>query len=329
MSDLEEFLELTKKEEKVPAPELTESPPAYRKSEVFDFFEDPVQQQQENVFCQYSQNGAGFIPTSKTFKKLGAGIYRLQHINDMLSFVKHNIPTDTLLRLPDSKSDEVLAEIEKFWSLKEKFKKHGFSHKRGILLWGPPGGGKTSTINLLMNQMVKSGGVVFLGDVPPDWLIYSLPKFRQVEPDRQAIVVLEDLDTLIRKHGESQVLSLLDGEHSINNVVYIATTNYPENLDGRIANRPSRFDKVIKIDMPNADARKMYLESRNLDLSEKELNRWVIETDGFSIAHLKELIISVVCLGNDFNQEVKRLSEMGKTPSSEDDNKKTVGFGMK
>jgi SpoVK/Ycf46/Vps4 family AAA+-type ATPase len=238
------------------------------------------------------------------------------------------VVTDKLLRLPDSRSDDVVAEIQKFWTLKDKFNRYGFSHKRGILLWGPPGSGKTCTISIVMNEMVDAGGIVVLGnDVAPSALAYMLGRLREVEPNRPCVVVLEDIDTIIQVFGESQVLSLLDGESQIANVVYLATTNYPERLDGRIVNRPSRFDRIVKIDTPNKAARLMYLESRDLEIDKEELNRWAEETDGFSIAHLRELIVGVLVLGSTFDVELRRLRTMAKTPKS-DEPRSRAGFGV-
>ncbi len=91
--------------------------------------------------------------------------------------------------------------------------------------------GKTSTIAVVTKQMTDAGGVVFLGDTSPQILAIGLKQFREIEPDRPAVVILEDIDTIIENFGESEVLSILDGENSIANVCYIATTNFPENLD--------------------------------------------------------------------------------------------------
>jgi SpoVK/Ycf46/Vps4 family AAA+-type ATPase len=153
-----------------------------------------------------------------------------------------------------------------------------------------------------------------------------LRRFRQVEPNRPALVILEDIDAYVRQHGESEVLSILDGEQSIDNVVYIATTNYPENLDPRVINRPSRFDLIMFIDMPNADARRLYLKSRDTKLNDEQIEKWVKDTDGFSIAHLKELIVGVCLFGKPVEEEVKRLRTMMRRQPSSTDGKTGMGF---
>jgi SpoVK/Ycf46/Vps4 family AAA+-type ATPase len=156
--------------------------------------------------------------------------------------------------------------------------------------------------------MIKKGGVVFIGE-HPHILIKCLAQFRSIEPERPVVVILEDIDTIISMYGESAVLSVLDGEAQVSNIVFLATSNYPEKLDGRVINRPSRFDKIVKIDLPNAEARKMFLESKISELIVDGVDL-VKETDGLSIAHLKELIISVYCQENPVKEVVARLSRM-------------------
>lgn len=277
-------------------------------------------------FVQYARFGQGFLPATQTTKTLAPGLYDVEATQQGNLFTPRPLVTDRLLRLPDSRSNDVITEIEKFWPLKERFKSFGLTHKRGILLWGPPGSGKTATVSFVIKQMVENGGLVVLAnDTHPIIVADALGDLREIEPERQLVVVMEDIDTIIENYGESAVLSLLDGENSINNVVFLATTNYPENLDGRVVNRPSRFDRVVKIGMPNAAARKMYLESRDIT-DEIDIDAWVAATDGFSIAHLKELIIGVCCYGNSFKTEIERLRRMFNKVSSSD-GERGIGFG--
>lgn len=267
---------------------------------------------------QYADLGEGYIATANTIKALPADCYTLGMTNDgSVIYARQKLVTDKLLRLPDSRSEEVIAEIEKFWTLRGRFKDFGFAHKRGFLLWGPPGSGKTSTVSIVINDMVKMGGTVFLGG-HPQLLAKALANFRAIEPNRPLVVVWEDIDTVINTFGESSVLSILDGEAQVENVVFIATTNYPEHLDGRIVNRPSRFDKIVKIGMPNAAAREMYLRSK-LDTVVKDGIDLVAKTEGMSIAHIKELIIAVYCQGNSVNDTIDRLSRMKVKPRSDNE----------
>lgn len=251
-------------------------------------------------------DGRAFAPATATQKRLDAGVYRVVEMNNQYVFLPHSFPTDQLIRFPDSKSDEVVAEIAKFWEMKPNFDKFGFTHKRGVLLYGPPGTGKTSTIVQIMEKHVENDGLVVLGDTHPAILTQMLQNLREIDPDRRLLVVMEDVEVLAR-YG-SIFTALLDGEKSIGGVVFLATTNYIDQLEQRVKARPSRFDKVIEIGPPPAGARALYLRSRGL--SEAEVTAWVALTEGFSFAHLKELVIAVCCFEGELESEAKRLRGM-------------------
>lgn len=272
--------------------------------------------------CQYALFASGFMATTKTIPKLPVGCYKIRASNQGLWVDPVKIITDALLRLPDSMSDQVIDEVEQFWGLKSTFAKYGFSHKRGFLLWGPPGSGKTCTIAILIEKMIQRGGIVLIAD-HPGRLAGILPEFRSVEPERPLVVIWEDLDSVVEQYGEPEVLAILDGESQVDNVVFIATTNYPEKLDARICNRPSRFDRIIKIDMPNDAARAMYLKHKTKTAENPEGTTLapdgtdlVSASKGYSIAHLRELIIGIYCLGNKPANVIKRLDSMKKVPKS-------------
>lgn len=269
-----------------------------------------------------------FMAIGSTVSHLPPAIYTLTAGDGSVFFNKTKVLTDDLIELDDSASIKVIAGIEKFWTSKSKFDQFGILFKRGILMWGPAGSGKTATVNLLMNDLVRRGGMVVLVQSPP-LAIQGLHELRRIEPARPIIVVLEDIEEMINSYGEHGLLSLLDGEHQVSNVVVLATTNYPEQLGERIINRPSRFDEVILVDMPSAKARYRYLKHvlKNT-VPEEELQKWVIETDKLSIAHLRELIVATQCLGRPYLEVVTRLKKMKIRPNSERRGKEDAGFGM-
>jgi hypothetical protein len=315
MSDLEEFMEAAQSRPSLH--NLTQG------KAIADRAASPSYEDRPGKPTQWSFHGDGYTPCPETTNTLPPGAYHLNNIPNIgLQLSRHALTTDNLMRLPDSTSDVVISEIERFWKLKEKFKQFGFVHKRGFLLWGPPGSGKTCTIAFVVQQTIVSGGLVFLGD-HPGLLSTAMRALRHVEPDRKLVVVLEDIDTLIQRHGEAEILAILDGESSIDNVMFLATTNYPEKLDGRVVNRPSRFDRIVKIGTPSPEARKMYLESRGV---KTDLDKWVELTKDFSIAHIKELIVSVCCFGEDLVAVATRLRSMSRPPKS-DQRDMPLGFG--
>jgi AAA+ superfamily predicted ATPase len=264
----------------------------------------------------------------KAVDVLPPGQYVVDVSNELgIHFRSTEVTLDDLVELPDSVSEEVISEIETFWKRESRFRDYGFLWKRGVLMWGPPGGGKTSTLQVISQRIIDHGGIsIYVNS--PDLTARGLAILRRVEPKRPLVVMIEDIDAVIDNHGEAELLALMDGELQIDNVVFIATTNYPEKLDKRFINRPSRFDVVKKIGMPSEAARKVYLEFKNerLRSNAEELEIWVAATEGFSVAHIKELIISVEVFEVPMVDAVERLKTMmAATPSSSES---TGNFGF-
>lgn len=277
----------------------------------------------------WSVSNGFYIPCDQAIEKLPSGSFIVGMRQDgTVLFKERQSESDDLILLPDSASEEVIDNIKTFWTKEDHFRKFGFLWKRGVLLWGPPGSGKTATIQLLTQYIIEQDGItVFLDN--PDITAEGLRLLRRIEPNRKIIVIMEDLDAIIIKYGESGILALLDGELQIDNIVFVATTNYPENLDARVKNRPSRFDIVKEIPMPNAAARKAYLLSIDNDLASdsEELEKWVEDTKGLSIAHIKELMISVRVFDTPYDEVLDRMRTMAHNVTSNDsDSKVKAGF---
>ncbi len=273
-----------------------------------------------------SPDGDKFVPAGKTIKALEPGVYEVNESPNMgLFFQKIKVNIGNILKFPDSTSEKVVKEIEKFWERKEFFKNRGekakITYKRGIILWGPPGGGKTSTIHLVVQDVIKRGGICVVFNHPRLFL-GGMRVFRQIHPDVKVVVLMEDLDSIIEMYDESEVLNILDGVNSTEDVVFLATTNYPERLGGRIMNRPSRFDKRIKINYPDAACRKIYLENLltkdEISKHNIDLDKWVKDTHEFSMAHMKELFTAVVILGDEYEEALKNLTSMKQQVTSDE-----------
>ena len=251
-----------------------------------------------------------YKPVSVTFPKLQSGVYSIAVSQyHGIIYQKKHVCVDDLLRFPDSVSDKILAEITTFWGKGTKFIEHGFLHRRGYLLHGPAGSGKTCLVQQIIADIVSADGLVFQCNNHPAIFNDGLSQFRKVEPNRPIVCLFEDIDAIVDEHGEDEILTLLDGENQIDKVLNIATTNYPEKLDKRLVARPRRFDRVLKIGMPTAAVRKMYFEKK-LKVSDDEIEKWVSASDGFSFAACAELVISVCCFEKKFEDSVETLKEM-------------------
>lgn len=243
-------------------------------------------------------------------KKLPRGIYKIGADMTGNPFaIPVSTMTDNLMDLPNTVTEKVLAELTKFWEgrSKERFDKFGLIYKRGILLHGKPGTGKTCTIAKVMEKVVDEGGIVFFQPSPGQLREY-VTRLRELEPDLRVLVVWEEFDARLEE-GEESYLSLLDGEDQLDNVVYLATTNYIKDIPARMKNRPSRFASVLEVGAPDAAVRKIYLT--NLLQDEKvDIDEWVKKSDGFMLDHLKDLVVSVMVFEVSLDEAIAKLKEM-------------------
>lgn len=266
----------------------------------------------------WAQNDNAYYGVAKALDTIPPGLYRCE-ISERVGpvFLRQTIELDGIIPLPDSASEEVVREIREFRGMKYRFQAHGFLHKRGILLWGPAGGGKTITIHQICQLIVEGdGGIAILVDVPKA-AADCLQLLRRIEPERPVVVIFEDLDALVDRYGENEYLALLDGETQVDNCVFVASTNYPERLDARFVDRPSRFDTVKYIGMPSREARETFLAMKAPALVNGQLEAYVDASDGFSIAHLKELIVLTQCFGYTLQDAMSRLRRMKIKPNAE------------
>jgi len=283
----------------------------------------------ENGFDTYKVLGSDYILANhfRSQQNINPGIYRIKVIPRTAELLLQaiSITSDKLVDLPDTVSDKVLSEIDDFFTEETRslFEKYEFLYKRGILLYGEPGTGKTVIVHKIMDKLVGRGGIVLLNPDP-----YNVNAFvtgiRDVEPDKQVLIVWEDLDAMLDEH-EIEILAVLDGEDRMDNVVFIATTNYITQIPMRISNRPSRFASVIEVGLPGPAARKMFLEAKLHKDDNVNLDEWVKVTEGLTIDHLKDLIISVMCLKLPLESAAEKLRSMGPVDPQDEDHDDEYG----
>jgi hypothetical protein len=274
-----------------------------------------------------------FSPSYTTLPKVPAGVYEFTWNSQLQTHTlkKQPFKTDELYELPSEELVDILNDIESFWNRIDKYKEYNFIHKRGILLYGEPGCGKSGIIQLLSKSIINKDGVVINIKDEDDVSYFTtfIPTFRKIEPNRPIVVILEDIDSIAgeSRHQTSKLLNILDGIKQIENVVYIATTNYPEKLEERITNRPSRFDRRFRIESPNNKIRENYIRRKLTedDLSKINIDEWVQKTEKMSLSHLKELIISTIVMGRSFDDTIKNLKGLKVKPTGRANS--DIGFG--
>ncbi|MDA3779452.1 MAG: ATP-binding protein [Bacteroidales bacterium] len=303
---------------------------------------EDVPSENADGYCQWQKapNGA-YHPVNKItlIDELPGGKYDIQWSNDtnQYYFVKTSVVLDELLDLPNPIFKSIINDIKYFWNNKPLFDKYKYAYKRGILLFGEPGCGKTSITAQLSKIIIKMNGVVFSINNRRMLNNYAdaIPKLlKRIQPDVPVLALIEDLDGLLRdSEVETLLLNILDGLYQTNNVVFMGNTNYPENLKDRILNRPSRFDKRYYIGPPNAAVRKYYFENKITadDLSKINLNELVEKSEGLTLAHLGEMIKGIFIFNKNIDVVVNELKDMKNFISSSkfDAKGSSVGFGSK
>lgn len=201
-----------------------------------------------------------------------------------------------------------------FFESRADYETLGVPWKRGLLLTGPPGNGKSLLIRSILNRLAVPRLFVknFGDDVDDVGEVFD--KVREMAP---CVLVLEDIDALIKPELLSAVLNSLDGTEPLSGALVLATTNHPEKLDPAIKNRPSRFDRVIEFGPPEMPERRELLKKlfgrapQAARLTPKALAKIAEGTEGFSFAYLKELAVTatLVWLREERKRSLMAISE--------------------
>lgn len=198
------------------------------------------------------------------------------------------------LLLPTSIKDELKNLVEGFLSSKDFYVSNKIPWKRGILLYGKPGNGKTSIIRTIMS--VYNFKPVTITASANDEAVSEA--FSYAEEQSPSLLYFEDLDSLLEKSVDiSSFLNLMDGISAKNGLLVLATANEINKLKANITDRPSRFDRKFEIPLPNQEMAYIYLNrwfGKLLSVKKcKELAKYA-EKYKFSYAYLKELYISAM-----------------------------------
>jgi transitional endoplasmic reticulum ATPase len=231
-----------------------------------------------------------------------------------LKMVEPSAMREVLVEIPKVKWEDIgglenvkqaLKEMVE-WPLKysESFERMGITPPKGILLYGPPGCGKT----LLAKAVANESGANFISVKGPEllskWFGESEQRirelFRRAKQVAPAIIFFDEIDALAPRRGfgiheaseriVSQLLTEMSGIEEMKGVVVIAATNRPDLVDPALL-RPGRIDRFVLVPAPDEKERLEILKihTRNMPLKNVDLKELVKKTEGYSGADLESL----------------------------------------
>jgi len=209
----------------------------------------------------------------------------------------HSVKRDEVI-LPEQTLALLERNITGFVGMRDRIKRLGLTSKKGVLFYGPPGTGKTHTIHYLASQLPEHTTLLITAEqVGIIEHYFRLARFLQ-----PAMIVVEDADLIARAREHlgsaceevllNKLLNEMDGLREDADVLFLLTTNRPDQLEPALTARPGRIDQAIEFPLPDevGRAKLVRLYARGLRLGDELLQTIVSKTRGASPAFIKELM---------------------------------------
>jgi hypothetical protein len=207
---------------------------------------------------------------------------------------------------PADRADVILPEatlklldrnVLSFVESRDALRRLGQSTRKGILLYGPPGTGKTHTIRYLATNLPGHTTLIITAEQVALLGAY-MNLARLLQP---TMVVIEDVDLIARDREQmgsceepllNKLLNEMDGLKEDADILFVLTTNRPEQLEGALAGRPGRIDQAIEVPLPDETGRSklVRLYGKGLPLDQTVIGEAARRSEGVSAAFIKELM---------------------------------------
>ncbi len=217
------------------------------------------------------------------------------HGNELVSFLPRPRVTAQDVVLPGGVLESIEQHIIGVAEWSRDLLSAGQHLKRGLLLHGPPGTGKTHTVRYLTARLTGST-IILLTGRSIRFIEAAAALARRLQP---SMVVLEDVDLVATDRdytpdGNPLLFSLLDAMDGVGadvDVTFVLTTNRADILETALADRPGRVDLAVEIPRPDAGCRRRLFRVYIRDLAvDADLDPVVAGTEGVTASFVKEMI---------------------------------------
>lgn len=258
---------------------------------------------------------------SRSTLEFDCELTKLQY-EDLIKSLKDYIPTN-LRDVPlQPKTNKNLSHVGGMKDIKEKlvktvllpmkypklYKRCPMKPQRSVLLYGPPGCGKTLVADALINQESINSICVRGPELLSKYIGASEAAvrnlFRRAYMAKPCVIFFDEFESLVAKRGSdstgvtdrivNQFLTLMDGVEELSDEIFIiATTSRPDMIDPAIL-RPGRLDKHLYCPPPDVQDRREIIEvlSSDVNLGDLDLDEWAHKLDGFTGADIKSLLFA-------------------------------------
>jgi hypothetical protein len=226
----------------------------------------------------------------------------------------------------------VNAGIDAFLLSRDFYQQNRLGYKRGVLVYGAPGTGKSRYIDNKCNQLIHDHKAIVMRIEGYSELKILLSRglhyVRQKMTNRLKVIVIEELATLVQRDDYTELLNLLDHMSLQEDILFLMTTNTPENIPENIVDRPSRVDILEEIGADGytdgfTEAWYEFLMGEEMDESWKSMSFYGKKLNP---AYLKELFISAKVNRTSIETSWKTIEDRRRRIKSNFKKSETIGF---
>jgi hypothetical protein len=217
-------------------------------------------------------------------------------------------------------------DFDLFLKIRNKYETFGKRHKKGVLIYGKPGQGKSVEIMQIFKQAENKKFRVIL--IPSDFpSMDKLDAYKDLLNGEVTVFVMEELTERLKGNNVEPLLTFLDGEESWNNCYVVATTNYPEELPSNLADRTGRFETIIEYKNPTEKQLIKFMNGLKVpkEVVEKDLD----QLKDLSLDYLSYIAFQYYLYKKPLSEIIAKLNHQRKEVSETFKGEPKIGLGAR